>query len=166
MSANGVFLPLCQEESPWICWWRLLYFSPGELDQQDWHWKWFNWVHLVWNRSENPQKSTSRGKPRERGLICRGPAWGCTARRERRLDRTASSMGGHRVTTTIFNDRFLRTLQTKLFWASPQARTTLLSSLGQAGIEHFLCMYLQIHTHVHTSGCTGNKILISKTHYM
>lgn len=53
MTASGIFLPFCL---PLICWWRLLYFSPSELGQQDWQWKQFNWVHLSLEQGRKPSE--------------------------------------------------------------------------------------------------------------
>lgn len=71
-----------------------------------------------------------------------------------------------RVIITTVNERFQRTLQTKLQVSSPQPLTTFLPLFGQAGTAPFLCMCLHTDTYVHTSGCNGNKISINKLHYM
>lgn len=92
MTASGIFLPCCL---PWISWWRLLYFSPSELDQQDRPREYFNWVHLT----GTGQKTLRRAPPMaglQRGdWSALGSAWGCTSGTQGRLDGEVFSMDGH-----------------------------------------------------------------------
>lgn len=168
MIASGIFLPFCL---PWLCWWRLLYFSPSELDQQDWQWERFSWVHLTGTgqktlRSAAPMAGLQRGD----WSAC-GSAWGCTSGTEGRLDGAVSSMDGDslfstpRVIITIINDRFQRTLQTKLSEYHLSLWLHFYPYLDKLR-QHLFCAHVYIHTHMHTAGCTDNKTLINKAHYM
>lgn len=157
MMASGIFLPFCL---PWICWRRLLYFSPSELGQ----WKWFNWVHLTGTGQKTLRRAPAMAKLQRRDWSAFGSAQGCTSGTEGRLDGTVSSMDGHSLFFYTQSNHHQYQWQIsknpadKILRVSPQLLTTLLSL--------FLCMYLHIDTYVHTSGCTGNKTLINKAHCM
>lgn len=165
MSANGIFFPLCQE------WPSLGFTDRGSCIsvQVSWISKTDSGNGLIWfSLAETCHKTLRRAPPMSSlaGGGCLGDVLGCTAGTEGKLDRTASSVDGdtqsnhYRFQCQIFKNATDKTL------LSPQALITLLSILVQAGIAFFWCVYLDTHTYVHTSGCTGNKILISKPQYM
>lgn len=152
MTASGIFLPFCL---PWICWWRLLYFSPSELDQQDWQQKRFNWVHLTGTCHKTLRKSPAMAGLQREDWSALGSARGCTSGTEGALDGEVSSMdeaffSTPRVIITIINDRFQRTLQTKPseYYLHLWLHFYLFEQAGTA--PFCACVYIQTHrcTHV------------------
>lgn len=87
MTASGIFLPFCL---PWICWWRLFYFSPSELGQ----WKWFNLVPLTGTDQKTLRRALPMARLQRRDWSAFGSAQDASGT-EGRLNGTISSMDGH-----------------------------------------------------------------------
>lgn len=129
-----------------------------------------NWVHFDQHRSEHPHESITGGITMCMCSVegCRGlHSWDGAKTLHNFSPRHSCSLSmvlsTPRATTPIFSVKLLRMSQTQLL--SITSNTDYADILiWISRVCTFLCIY--IHTHMHTSGHNGNKILIIKYHYM